>query len=490
LDRSLFPQPFIVTRLAQVNPQVAHPCPLPDYEPGDGFDEAYSAPGVLRAHYVRTIEELAGRDLAELADAIARDVTDCGMSFTTKSGSQPFPIDPVPRIVERDDWRLIESGLGQRARALNAFLADVYGPQRIVAAGKLPERVIEGAELLERDLLGVEPAGGVHAGVAGFDVVRDATGELEVLEDNLRTPSGLAYIEAAREIVARRLSAPEDLAPPGTVDYLCETLAGAVPAGAEEPSIVLLSDGPSNSAFWEHRRLAREAGIALVTPREVELRGDRLWARDGDGGAFAVDVVYRRTDEDRLRDEGGSLTWVGELLLEPLRAGTVSCVNAFGTGLADDKLVHAYVEEMIRFYLGEEPVVRSVHTYDPGDPEVRAEVLERIGELVIKPRNGSGGGGVIVCPHASADDVDHAAKLIRTQPDAYVVQDTIHLSTHPTVVDGGLEPRHVDLRSFAFSTPERPRVLAGGLTRVALGRGALVVNSSMNGGGKDTWMLT
>jgi carboxylate-amine ligase len=184
------------------------------------------------------------------------------------------------------------------------------------------------------------------------------------------------------------------------------------------------------------------------------------------------------------------LTWLGELLLEPLRRGTVACVNAFGNGLADDKLVHAYVGEMVSFYLGEEPLVRSVHTYDPGEPAVREEVLERIGELVVKPRNGSGGAGVIVCPHASAEDVELAARLVGTKPEAFVVQDTIELSTHPTVVDGALEPRHVDLRPFVFSTPSGATVLAGGLTRVALGRGALVVNSSMNGGGKDTWMLT
>jgi uncharacterized circularly permuted ATP-grasp superfamily protein len=470
--------------------QLADPCPLPDYEPGDGYDEAYASPGIVHPHYTQTLEALGTCDLAELADVITRDVADCGMSFRTEGGSQPFPIDPVPRVLAPHEWRLLEEGLAQRARGLNAFLADAYGDRRIVAAGVIPERVLDGAEMFEPDLMGIELAGGVFAGVGGFDLVRDDRGTFEVLEDNLRTPSGLAYVAAAREVVSRHLPEPPGRARLREVELLREALMGAAPGGRHEPVIVLLTDGPDNSAYWEHDRLARGLGIPLVTPRDVQQRAGRIWARDADGDASPVDVVYRRTNEDRIRGEDGNLTWIGKLMLEPMRRGTVSCVNAFGNGLADDKLLHAYVEEIIRFYLGEEPIVPSVHTYDPGDPDVLAEVLDRIGELVVKPRNGSGGAGIVVCPHASADDVERAAKVLSERPEAFVVQDTIELSTHPTVIDGALEPRHVDLRPFALSTPEESRVLAGGLTRVALGRGALVVNSSMNGGGKDTWMLT
>jgi uncharacterized circularly permuted ATP-grasp superfamily protein len=251
---------------------------------------------------------------------------------------------------------------------------------------------------------------------------------------------------------------------------------------------VVLSDGSANSAWYEHARIARELSIPLVTPADLDSRGGRLTAVV-DGRRLPVDVVYRRTDEDRLMGEGGELTAVGAVLLEPLRAGTLACVNGFGTGVADDKLVHAYVEEMVRFYLHEEPLLPSVQTYDPADPNDRAEVLERIDELVVKPRTGHGGHGVVVGPHARAEDRRRVADAIRERPEDYVAQETIMLSRHPTVIDGRLEARHVDLRPFVFMTPDGGRVLPGGLTRVALDRGALVVNSSQRGGGKDTWVL-
>ncbi|MEA2426561.1 MAG: hypothetical protein QOF37_189, partial [Thermoleophilaceae bacterium] len=332
-----------------MNHQLADVGPLPRYDPGDGYDEAFSAPDVARPHYAASLEALGAADLAELAAAIARDVADFGMSFRTAGGSQPFPIDPVPRIMPSDEWSLLERGMAQRARALNAFLADAYGERRIVEAGVVPERVLDGAQMLEPDLVGVPLAGGVHAGVGGFDVVRDASGEIEVLEDNLRTPSGLAYVDAARDIVGRRLPDPADRAPLRTLELLGQTLRAATLDPGEEPVIVLLSDGSSNSAYWEHRRLARALEVPLVTPRDVVQREGRVWARDDAGDSFAVDVLYRRTDEDRLRGDDGVLTWLGELLLEPLRRGTVACVNAFGNGLADDKLVHAYVGEMVSF---------------------------------------------------------------------------------------------------------------------------------------------
>jgi uncharacterized circularly permuted ATP-grasp superfamily protein len=459
--------------------------------PAHAFDEAFSAPHEVRAQYRDVVAALYGCDLRELSRVLADDVAAAGMEFRTGGEGKPFPIDPVPRIVEGDEWHALERGLAQRAEALNTFMADICRERRIVAAGVMPARVLDSAEMAEPDMAAVAPASGVHAAVCGFDVVRGAGGELRVLEDNLRTPSGLAYVEAARTILDERLpfAAPGERAPLRIAELLGEALRGAAPPGAGgDPSLVLLSDGPANSAWWEHRRLARALDIPLVAPRDIELRRGRICAWDG-RRSLEVDVIYRRTDEDRLRDRALRPTWLGALLLEPLRHGRIACVNAFGNGVADDKLVHAYVEDMVRFYLGEEPAIRSVATFDPGEPAARAEVLERIDDLVVKPRNGSGGTGVIVCPHATPEDRALAARLIATRPESFVAQETISISTHPTAVGATLEPRHVDLRPFAFCTPSGGRVMCGGLTRVALDRGALVVNSSMNGGGKDTWML-
>jgi uncharacterized circularly permuted ATP-grasp superfamily protein len=389
-------------------------------------------------------------------------------------------------------WDRLEAGLAQRARALDAFVADAHSERRIVAAGRIPERVVQSAEHSEPDLRGLEAPPAVSAGVIGFDVVRDAHGELRVLEDNLRTPSGPAYAAVAREILDEALpfEPPPRHTGPSPAAMVGDTLRAVAPHSGEDPCIVVLSDGPHNSAWWEHRGFARALDVPLVTPAQLERRGGRLYARLDDGrGMRPLDVVYRRTNESRLRDRHGNPTWLGDAFLEPLRRGTVVCVNSFGAGVGDDKLVHAYVEEMTRFYFGEEPLVRSVPTYDPGEPSVRFEILARIDELVVKPRDGFGGDGVIVCPHASAADRERAARLIRTCPEHYVAQDTICLSTLPTLTGGSLAPRHVDLRAFAFGTPGEVRVMAGGLTRVALDAGALVVNSSQNGGAKDTWVL-
>jgi len=459
------------------------------YDPDPHFDEAFSAPDEVREPYRQVLEALEGCDLRKLSEKVSQDAADRGMTFG--DDEEPFHLDPVPRIIDADEWELLERGLVQRARTLNAFLADVYGERKMVRAGRIPERVVDSAAPLEPELASL-PAPEFPAGVTGFDIVRDDTGELLVLEDNVRTPSGGAYAAEAREILDARLpvKAPRARRPLGLAECLAATLRGAAPAGCDEPAPVLLSDGPGSSAFWEHRILARELAIAIVSPDDLEVRSGRLWAR-GNGGSRRrpVDVVYRRTDESQLRDRAGRLTWLGELFLEPLRNGTVGCVNGFGTGVADDKLVHAYVDEMTRFYLDEDPLIRSVTTYDPGEPEVRASILDRIDELVIKPRTGHGGRGVIVCPHASPADRERAAELVRTRPEECVAQETINLSTHPTVVDGALAPRHVDLRAFVFCAPAGARAMPGGLTRVALDSGALVVNSSMNGGGKDTWML-
>ncbi|MGI8845112.1 MAG: circularly permuted type 2 ATP-grasp protein, partial [Thermoleophilaceae bacterium] len=378
----------------------------------------------------------------------------------------------------------------QRARALCAFLADASGDRRIVTRGLLPARVIETAAYHEPWVRGIEqsPAGFL----AGLDLVRGSDGHLRVLEDNCRTPSGLGYAVATRRALDAELGVA---VPPGRMDtalacgLVADALRAAAPDGVDEPHVVMLSDGPGNSAWYEHRLLAGEMGIEIVTPGQVERRGGRLHGPAGDSADRPIDVIYRRTDEDRLKDSRGSATWLADLVLEPVREGTLAVVNPLGSGLADEKLVHAYVDEMVRFYLGEEPILRSVKTYDLGDPDQLVEALERFGDLVIKPRDGYGGIGVVLCRHASAEERRSIEARVRDDPDAFVAQETITLSTHPTVVEGRLEPRHVDLRPFVVGGGRESAAAPGALTRVAFEAGELVVNSSRNGGGKDTWVM-
>jgi carboxylate-amine ligase len=468
------------------------PRTLPAYPVDDGFyDEAFEAEGVPRGHYERLIGELEHTDLHELGLATAGDLHSRGVAFHTAQGDSRFRMDPVPRLFTGDEWDELAAGLAQRVRALNAFLADAYGPRRIVEAGVVPAHVIEGADGFEPWMCDVPVPHGAYAGMAGLDVVRGADGRLMVLEDNVRTPSGVAYMEAARDVLEERLheSAHEpkrSIAP--IYDMLSAALRASAPQGVGEPSVVLLSDGAANSAWFEHETIARALAIPLVGLADLEPHAGRLYARDGPR-LVPVDVLYRRTDDDRLRDDSGRPTALAERLLEPLRRGTLACFNAFGTGLADDKLVHAYVEDMVRFYLGEEPLIGSVPTYDLGRPEALDEVLGRLGELVIKPRTGFGGYGVVIVAHASREDRERVERAVRAHPERYVAQETIALSRHPTVCGGRLEPRHVDLRPFVLTAGDDVSVIPGGLTRVAFGAGALVVNSSQNGGGKDTWVL-
>jgi uncharacterized circularly permuted ATP-grasp superfamily protein len=445
--------------------------------------------------------------MASLTAAVGRRMEAAQATF----GTEPLVVCPVPRLIESSEWALLTAGLEQRARALSAFVADAYGPREIVAAGLLPAAVIDDAEGYEPELSGRWPGGSPPLAVVGFDIVRDRDGGLCVLEDNARTPSGFAYAVAVRDAVTATLSA---LAPgvgnattvpiplePAIVAALRATLSDAA-AGVRDPgvvtsgseaSIVVLTDGPGCAAFFEHAAAARWLEAPLVTLDELERRGNELWRRAGDAGtACRVEAVYRRTDTDRLRDEHGAPTAVAELLLEPWLAGRLGVVNAFGTGVADDKLAHAYVGQMIGFYLGEEPLLRSVQTLDLNDPVMLEQVLADLRAHVIKPRHGHGGHGVVVCAHAEDADVRQVEVELRRDGAGaeYVAQPTVALSVHPTIVGGRLAERHVDLRPFAFSTRERVRIVPGGLTRVALEAGALVVNSSQDGGAKDTWVLT
>jgi uncharacterized circularly permuted ATP-grasp superfamily protein len=453
------------------------------------YDEAFQASGAPRPEYAAALALLEPGRLSQLSDSVARAVRARGARFGARSGVVPFRVDPVPRIFTAREWEGLEAGLVQRVRALNLFAADVYSDRRIVAAGRVPARVVDDAPYYERTLVGVPVPGGVYAGVAGLDVVRDRSGRLAVLEDNTRTPSGIAYAEAALQVIDECLGLDGDRARAmePAWERFADALRAAAPDGRGDPSIALLTDGPRNSAWWEHQQIARRLSIPLLMLQDLEPRAGRLYARHG-VDRRPIDVLYRRTDADRATERSGRPSPLGAALVEPIRSGRLACVNALGSGVCDDKLAHAYVEEMVRFYLDEEPLLPSVRTYDLCEPDQRAECLERLDRMVVKPRVGHGGHGVIVCAHATPTDRERAARMISRAPERHVAQELVQFSRHPTVQAGALAPRHVDLRPFVLSGRDWASVVPGGLTRVALEPDALVVNSSQEGGAKATWV--
>lgn len=459
----------------------------PSYPPEpDCLDEAYEPDGTPRPLYAGLLEELGRRDLAELRGRVEARVASHGLSF---GEGKPITVDPVPRLIEAGEWESLEAGLRQRARALNAFLADAYGSQRIFDDGVVPGRLLETSEGYEPAMRGLLDSGAPPAIVAGLDLVRDREGELRVLEDNLRMPSGACYALAVREILAQELDLPVPPRPPeGYLEKLGEAIRAAAPTGGDEPCAAVVSDGPENGAWYEHERVGRELGMPIFTPDQLEVSRGRLFGR-GPEGRRRIDVIYRRQDADRLCEPDGRPTELGELLLPALRSERLRCANAFGTGLADDKLTHAYVERMIDYYLGEEPLLRSVPSYDLSDEEDRSEAMERLDELVIKPRGGFGGHGVTIMPRASEPERKRAIAAVRRQPERFIAQEPVEISSHPTVRDGGLQPRRIDLRPFVLSGPGWQAAMPGGLTRFAQGAGEMVVNSSQGGGCKDTWVV-
>jgi carboxylate-amine ligase len=461
---------------------------IPAYAPETGcFDEAFDSDGTPRSHYAELVETLAGRDLRKLQDRIERRVRESGLTF---GPDEPIAVDPVPRLIAAEEWERLQAGLLQRARALNAFLLDAYGPQRIFDAEVVPRRLLETSEGYAPAMQGLLDPAVPPATVAGLDLVRDADGELRVLEDNLRMPSGATYALAVREIVAPQVGG--QLRPRGHGNYLEQlgtALRAAAPEGRDEPVVAILSDGAENGAWYEHERIGRELGMPIVTPEQLELSRERIFARLSRRRRVQIDVIYRRQDADRLTEEDGNLTELGELLLPALRSGRLRCANALGTGLADDKLFHAYVERMIRFYLGEEPLLRSVPSYDLSDEDDRRQAMERLDELVIKPRGGFGGHGVTIMPRAGEPERKRAVAVVRRRPERFIAQEPVEISSHPTVRGGALRPRRIDLRPFVVSGGDGQAAMVGGLTRFAQGAGEMVVNSSQGGGCKDTWVV-
>jgi len=439
-------------------------------------------------------------DLPELrrrAAAAEAELYNLGITFTVYSDRDAIdrilPFDLIPRIITSKEWDIIERGVVQRVTAINAFLWDVYHDQKILADGIIPRALVTGNSNFRPEMMGLDVPLGVYVHINGTDIVRDNEGRFLVLEDNARTPSGVSYVIENRHMMLRVLP---DLAAGvrlRSVDEygvrLQQALAEAAPAGVSDPQVVLLSPGIYNSAYFEHVFLAREMGVPLVEGRDLVVKDRHVYMRTI-AGLRPVHAIYRRLNDDFLDPDvfrpDSQLGVRG--LIDAWRAGNVTIANAVGTGVADDKAIYAYMPRIIRYYLSEDPILHNVETHICAEPEGLQFTLDHLAELVVKPVGESGGYGLIIGPHASGAELDEFRAKLIADPSNYISQPVIRLSTAPTLCDGGVEARHVDLRPFAV-TGRSTWVLPGGLSRVALRKGSLVVNSSQGGGSKDTWVL-
>ena len=406
-----------------------------------------------------------------------------------------IPFDIVPRILARSEWRRLEAGLIQRVQALNAFLRDVYGPREIIRAGIVPEELILQNPQFCLPAIGIEPAHGVYTHIAGIDIVRTGPDQFYVLEDNARTPSGVSYMLENREVMLRLVPELFDQHRVAPVDdypeMLLATLRSVAPPRCKgAPTVAVLTPGFHNSAYYEHSFLADKLGVELVEGIDLAVSDDVLYMRTTEGPR-RVDVLYRRVDDaflDPLVFRPDSMLGVPGILAAQA-AGNLTIANAVGTGIADDKAIYSYMPEIVRFYSGEEPLIENVPTWRCREPEALSYVLDHLAELVIKEVDGSGGYGMLVGPHASTAERELFRAKLKTDPAKFIAQPTLALSTCPTLCDSGVSPRHVDLRPFVLTGAEGTKIVPGGLTRVALKPGSLVVNSSQGGGTKDTWVL-
>jgi len=474
------------------------------YDTGGFYDEMFSAPGQPRPHYARLFQKLATmapnqfeerRKLADLSFLIQ------GITFTVYSDGRGterlFPFDLIPRILPNSEWQHIERGLSQRVMALNLFLHDIYGDQRIIRDGRVPRSLIYSCPHFRREVIGVEVPRGIHTHICGIDLVRDSkSGEFCVLEDNVRTPSGVSYVLENRIVMTRTFpDAFEDLEVLPVNHYpaeLSRILRSLSPRGESEAQIVVLTPGIYNSAYFEHSFLAQQMGIELVEGRDLIVDGGVVYMKTIKG-LTRVDVIYRRVDDDFL----DSLTFRADSvlgvpgLMGAYRAGNVTLANAVGNGVADDKAIYAYVPEFIRYYLGEEPVLRSVQTYICAKDDDLAYVLDHLPELVVKAVGESGGYGMLIGPASDSKKIEEFRERIRANPRNYIAQPVVPLSRVPSydANDRCIAGRHVDLRPYCLYDGEKVTIVPGGLTRVALQKNSLVVNSSQGGGSKDTWVL-
>ncbi|MEW6203715.1 MAG: circularly permuted type 2 ATP-grasp protein [Pseudomonadota bacterium] len=464
------------------------------------FDEMYTPGGEVRPHYQdfsRWLEMQAPEKLQNKraeADLIFRRVGITFAVYGEESGTERLiPFDIVPRVIKASEWRTLEAGLRQRVQALNMFLKDIYNEQKILGTGLIPPEQIFNNEQYRPEMQGVKVAGDIYAHIAGVDVVRAGEGEFYVLEDNLRVPSGVSYMLENRkmmmrlfpELFARNRVAPVEHYP----DNLLENLRSVSPQNSTDPTVVLLTPGMYNSAYFEHAFLAQQMGIELVEGKDMFVDEEVLYMRTTQGPK-RVDVIYRRLDDDFLDPlafrEDSQLGVPG--LLSVYRAGNVTLANAIGTGVADDKSIYPYVPDMIRFYLSEEPIIQNVPTWQCRKPDQLKEVLDKLPELVVKEVHGAGGYGMLVGPASTKAQIEDFRQKLIADPAKFIAQPTLALSTCPTFVEQGLAPRHIDLRPFVLSG-SKVSLIPGGLSRVALREGSLVVNSSQGGGTKDTWVL-
>jgi uncharacterized circularly permuted ATP-grasp superfamily protein len=473
---------------------------LESYRSDRAYDEIFDEQGAPRpvcSRFVRRLSGLSRGQLQQHQQAADLHFHNAGITFAVyghEDGTEKvWPFDLVPRIMSGGEWESIERGLVQRIHALNLFIDDVYNDQRILRDRVLPEDLLRTAATWRSACVGHHPPQGVWCHITGVDLVRDRDGQVYVLEDNLRCPSGVSYVLENREVMKRTFSHVfEGLSVAPIEDYpekLLETLLDCAPAGVTDPTAVLLTPGIHNSAYFEHTFLAQQMGIELVQGSDLVVEDGYVQMKTTQG-LRRVDVIYRRIDDDFLDPccfRSDSCLGVRKLM-EVYRAGRVTLANAPGTGVADDKAVYAYVPEIIRYYLGEEPILSNVPTYLCSDPKQREYVLTHLDQLVVKPTNESGGYGILIGPHASRVERDACAESVRANPRNYIAQPMLTLSTVPTIVGSELHPRHVDLRPFVLCGREI-YVLPGGLTRVALREGSMVVNSSQGGGSKDTWVL-
>jgi len=475
-----------------------------DYDAGSFFDEMFAAPGQARPHYAKTFQELAGMAPAQFEEL--RQLADFsfllqGITFTVYSDGRGterlFPFDLVPRIVPRPEWEHIERGLGQRVRALNLFLRDVYGPQRILKDRIIPRPLVYSCRHFCRQMIGVDVPRDIYTHIAGIDLVRDSkTGQYLVLEDNVRTPSGISYVLENRQVMTRTLPRAFQLHEVLPIDHypaeLCQILRMLSPRKNERPVMVLLTPGIHNSAYFEHTFLAQQMGIELVEGRDLVVDCDVVYMKTIHG-LTRVDVIYRRIDDDFLDPlafRPDSILGIPGLM-GAYRAGNVVLANAVGNGVADDKAIYAYVPAFIRYYLGEDPVLSNVETYLCSQPEQLAYVLDHLPELVVKSVGESGGYGMLMGPAAAGAAIADFRERLRANPRNYIAQPVIGLSRCPSLDPrtGRMAGRHIDLRPYCLFNGENVIIVPGGLTRVALEPGSLVVNSSQGGGSKDTWVL-
>jgi len=474
------------------------------YDTGSFYDEMFSAPGCPRPQYTKLFQKLATmapghfeerRKLADLSFLIQ------GITFTVYSDGRGterlFPFDLIPRILPRSEWERIDRGLSQRVMALNLFLQDVYGRQLIFKDRRIPRSLVYSCPHFRREVVGVEVPRGIHTHICGIDLVRDSkTGEFCVLEDNVRTPSGVSYVLENRLVMTRTFpdafQACEVLPVNHYPAELSRILRSLSSRGADDAQIVLLTPGIYNSAYFEHSFLAQQMGIELVEGRDLIVDGGIVYMKTI-RGLKRVDVIYRRVDDeflDPLTFRADSILGVPGLM-GAYRAGSVALANAVGNGVADDKAIYAFVPEFIRYYLGEEPVLRSVETYICAKSDDLAHVLGHLPELVVKAVGESGGYGMLIGPASDSKRIEQFRERIRANPRNYIAQPVVPLSRVPSYdsSEGSVAGRHVDLRPYCLYDGEKVTIVPGGLTRVALQRGSLVVNSSQGGGSKDTWVL-